>query len=260
MNKIIKIHRPIKKNGIFIAKVTNDNNGHYRIKINLAKFISLNKIPASGELLKLWLNPNNQILSETIDLLIDIDNQILNIIKENNNLWFKNQLTEQEIIKFFRPSFNINNHTLSVLNASCHQSIIVYNNNIVESLYDIDFTNSTIDLELEIQGLYFFQKKCGIRWVINKVIITKIVDELLDDIIDRKSIEEIWENDLDILNNDINDSCNRLLEKINKLEKFRKEVNDIFISSKNLNIDKDWNKLLENLSKKIGKYYDGILE
>ena len=260
MSKIIKINRPVKKNGLFISKVTNENNSNYRIKISLTKFVSLNKIPASGDLLKIWLNPNNQITSDTINILKDIDNQVLDIIKKYNNQWFKNELDEDEIINFFRPSFNLNSNILSVLNASVHQSIIIYNNNIIDSLYDVDFTNTTIDIELEIQGLYFFQKKCGIRWVVNKIVIVKISDDNFEDVIDRRAIEDTWENDLETFNTHIDDSCNRLMEKINRLEKFRKEINDTYNSSKNLNIDKSWNNLLKNLSKRISKYYEGILE
>ena len=51
--------------------------------------------------------------------------------KERFICMLANELDEDEIINFFRPSFNLNSNILSVLNASVHQSIIIYNNNIM---------------------------------------------------------------------------------------------------------------------------------
>lgn len=256
----IKIETPKKKNGIYIAKILNHKNAVYRLKINMGKFISLNKIPASGDLLKIWLNPNNDITAESIKLISEIDNEVLDAIKENNGVWFKNELTEEEIREFFRPSLNLVSHTLSILNATVHQSLLVFNKNLIDSIHDIDFTESLIEAEIEIQGLYFFQKKCGIRWILHKLIVNSNSVDVSEDILDRPSIEETWDTDMESFNTDIDEKCTRLQNKIDKLQKFKKHMNDEYLRSKELEVNKDWNKLLEELSKKMLKYYDGFLE
>lgn len=256
----IKIQAPKKKNGVYIAKVLNQNNGVYRLKFTMAKYISLNKIPASGDLLKIWLSPTNDITAESIKLISEIDNEVLDIIKEHNKEWFKNELDEDQIKEFFRPSLNLASNTLSILNATVHQSLLVFNKNIIDSIYDIDFTDSLIEAEIEIQGLYFFQKKCGIRWILHKLIVNSNSIDVSDDILDRETIEETWDTDIESFNTHIDENCTRLQNKIDKLQKFKRDINDTYNKTKELELSKDWNKILEELSKRILKYYDGILE
>lgn len=253
----IKIQAPKKKNGVYIAKVVGENNGVYRLKITMGKYISLHKIPASGDLLKIWLSPANDSAAE---LISQIDDEVLEAIKENNGQWFKNELDEEQIKQFFRPSFNRASNTVSILNATVHQSLLVFNKNIIDSIYDIDFTDSIIEAEIEIQGLYFFQKKCGIRWILHKLIVNSNSIDVSDDILDRQTIEDTWDTDIESFNTHIDENCTRLQHKIDKLQKFKGEINDTYATAKKLEISKDWNKLLEELSKKIFKYYDGILE
>lgn len=256
----IKIETPKKKNGVYIAKILNMNNNPYRLKVNMTKYISLQKIPASGDLLKIWLNPNNHITAECIKILSEIDEEVLKSIKENNKNWFKNELDEDEIKEFFRPSLNVVSNTLSLLNATVHQSLLIFNKNIIDTIHDIDFTDTIIEAEIEIQGLYFFQKKCGIRWIIHKLIVTSNTNDISEDILDRRTIDETWVADLENFNNDIHESCKRLENKIAKLQNFKTKINNEYQQSKTLEINNDWNKLLGELSRKILKYYEGILE
>jgi len=261
-NKYLKIEKPTKKNGLYIAKVFDiHTNKQFRIKINLAKYISLNKIPASGDVLKIWLNPKNEIMkTAVIDVIKQIDQEVLDVIKMQNNHWFRNELTEEKINSLYRPSFNVLNNTLSILNANTQQSILISDNNIVDTIHDIDFTETDLLLDIEIQGLYFFQKKCGIRWILRKLVVSKEASqESTEDWIDRRAIEDAWEDDLAVINKSIDENCNILATKINKLQDFKDEINGEFAESKETTISADWNTKLRNLSLKIIKYHEGTI-
>jgi len=255
----LRIENPKKKKGMYISKVVTNNNKEVRLKINLAKFISLQKIPESGDLLKIWLNPS--VNENIINIFKKIDEEVLHAIIDNNEIWFENGLSLDKINDFFRPSLNVLNNTILLLNSNTEDSLITYDNNIVDSLNDITFIDTHMNIEVELKGLYFFPKKCGIRWIIRKIIINKEnSNENTSDWLDRKTIDEEWENDLHTINNNIDDHCDKLINKINNMRQFKKEINDRFEESKKIDlIDKEWNKILHNLSKKIIKYYDGIL-
>jgi len=247
----------LKKKRAYVAKVITKDNKPYRLRIHFAKFISLQKIPSSqGNILKIWLDDKNQTIINTINKL---EEDVLEIIIKNNKDWFENELSLQDIKKFYRNSIDLLNNSISLLNENTEQVLIIYNNNIVDSFDDINFADTDLNLEIEIQGLYFFQKKCGIRWIVRKLVITNNnLNENLDDWFDRKDIESQWEDDLLALNMNIDDNCNTMYNKINKLKEFKQEINDKFEESKNKNLDTEWNKMLNNLSVKIIKYYDGI--
>jgi len=253
----IKIEKPVKKKHVYVGKVTTKDNKPYRLKIHSAKFVSLQRIPSNqGSILKIWFDNKSHDINTIITKL---EETVLDTIINNNKKWFENELSLEDIKKFYRNSIDVLNNTLSILNENTEQALIIYNNNIVDSLNDINFSNTDLNLEIEIQGLYFFHKKCGIRWIIRKLMInTNNLDENLENWFDRKDIECEWENDLIILNKNIDDNCNELHNKISKLKEFKMEINDKFEESKNKILDTEWNKMLNNLSIKIIKYYDGI--
>lgn len=251
---------PKKKNGVYVSKMRGDDkNSTIRIKINNAKFVGLNNIPGSGDLLRIWIPPTSVSVLEELK---SIDENSLNIIIENNEKWFKNSLLPDQIKEFFRPSLNTLNNTMAILNTLTQQSLIVHDSNVVDSLSDIDFAATRINVEIEAQGFYFFQKKCGIRWIIRKLAAeTETLNESTDDWVDRAAIEKEWGREIDEIDELINRECAALANKTARLQEFKQHIHSELGAARaaeNMNIE--WNAILQKLSLKISKYYDGILE
>lgn len=251
----LNLDKPKKKNGVFVGKIHNDNHS-IKIKISNAKFVNVNNIPGSGTLLKIWIPKD----SESTDIINNIDEQILEQIIEKNSQWFDNSLSEEQIKQFFRVSLNSMNFTMSILMLNTKQPLIITSdNNIADSLEDIDFTETLLDLEIEAQGLFFFQKKCGIRWILRKIIVKKNIEESSDDWIDRKLIEEQWTSELTEFGDLIEKDIINLEKKKERLREFKNNILSKFDIAKTENINIEWNKILKDISIKISKYHDGTL-
>jgi hypothetical protein len=120
-----------------------------------------------------------------------------------------------------------------------------------------------ITLDVEIQGLYFYPKKFGIRWIARNVYVnsgeqTEGVSS--DNDIDKLSIEECWRHDIE-------DVCINIDKDIMVLESKIKDLQELKVSLKSElqqacelhTTDSSWDKKLHTLAKKCAAYFGGYL-
>jgi len=135
------------------------------------------------------------------------------------------------------------------------------NDKVVDSIEEINYNNPDIylSLEIEAQGLYFFPKKFGIRWIVNKIAFynESLINNDNDEIIDKESIEEEWDKEISQIKEVINGDIQLLTDKINVLSTFTHDLDNIFENAKKEESTEQWNILLNQLSHKIVKYHSG---
>ena len=238
------LHNPKKKATSYVAKITNDIGKPIRLKIPYCKIQYLREQPSNGHLLRIILEKE----TEQYNKVIEIDDNIRETAISNNNKWFNNNLDIEKIKEFYRPSLNIDQDTMTIMISDIQDTVILLN-----------FTQKTLylSLEIEAQGLYFFPKKFGIRWIVNKLAIYtgENLNNDTEDIIDRDSIEEEWEQEVAIIKEMIDKDINILNEKIKKLTEYSTNIESTLNNSKKEPSMEKWNEQLIELSHKVAKYH-----
>jgi len=257
---MILLHNPKKKATNYVAKITDDIGKTIRIKIPTCNIVYLREQPTGGHLLRLIISKDLDQYKE----IQQIDDTICENAILNNQKWFHNNLQESEIKEFFRPSLNIMQDTITVMISDIRDIIITLNGAVVDSIEDIDYKSSSINLALEIeaQGLYFFPKKFGIRWIVNKLTFSNI--DLInknetDDIIDRNLIENEWNNEVITIQNLIEQDIENLSQKIKLLKEYSIDLENSLEETIKISSIKEWNQKFVQLSHKITKYYSGFI-
>jgi len=257
---MILLHNPKKKATNYVAKITDDIGKTIRIKIPTCNIVYLREQPTGGHLLRLIISKDLDQYKE----IQQIDDTICENAILNNQKWFNNNLQESEIKEFFRPSLNIVQDTMTVMISDIKDTIITLNGTVLDSIDEVDYNNSSIDLSLEIeaQGLYFFPKKFGIRWSVNKLTFTNV--DLLykndnDDSIDRLFIENEWDNEISFIKESIIKDIEILNNKIHILKEYSKDLENSYQQTIAISSIKDWNLKFIELSHKITKYYSGFI-
>jgi tetrahydromethanopterin S-methyltransferase subunit B len=241
-------------------------NANYPPNTNFS--IDLDLKAPNGTKVIYWAAENNKdkkyIFENPVDAYGKYENSGVAIV--NNNKWFNNNLQEDEIHEFFRPSLNTEQDTMTVMISDIRDIIITHNESVIDSLENIDLKNPHIELSLEIeaQGLYFFPKKFGIRWIVNKLSIynsdlissENTIDS--DNLIDKVDIENEWECEVDTIKESIEKDITIFKSKITSLEKYSNDIQESLETAKNTLDIGEWNAKLIDLSHKIAKYYGGI--
>jgi hypothetical protein len=251
------LHNPKKKATSYVAKITNDLNKPIRLKIPYCKIQYLREQPANGHLLRIVIPKD----SEQYSKIEDIDKTICENAINNNQKWFSNNLQIDQIKEFYRPSLNIIQNTMTLMIIDIKDTIISMNDKVVDSIEEINYNNPDIylSLEIEAQGLYFFPKKFGIRWIVNKIAFynESLINNDNDEIIDKESIEEEWDKEISQIKEVIKGDIQLLTDKINVLSTFTHDLDNIFENAKKEESTEQWNILLNQLSHKIVKYHSG---
>jgi hypothetical protein len=254
---MLVLHNPRKKATSYVAKITDDFGKTIRMKIPECKAIYLKEQPSNGHLLRIVLPKD----TEAYNKIQEIDENICQNAVKNNQKWFNNNLESIEIKEFFRPSLNIVENTMTTMIIDIKDTLITLNDTVIDSVENIDFKNSNnrLSLEIEAQGLYFFPKKFGIRWIVNKLSIYVDYPETTEDEeIDRKTIEEDWEKELDVLNDHIEEDIDFLHKKIESLKASSQKLKSLLDMAKSAQTSESWNDHLIDLSHRITKYYSDI--
>ena len=234
----MRIEEPIRKVNCYAAKV--EDNGHpVIVEISPAKIIASHAIE-NGVLLRVYVPRMNPAFSE----LMRIDSQCLEEVIRSNSDWFHNDLSPEMIKEYFRPALNIQQNTITVLVPNTCNPCISLNGSaqdvIPENLEELD-----IDMEIEIQGLYFYNTKCGIRWVLRKIVATNACD---DDIHPSKEeIDRQWVHDVSVFEKKVVDSCEAYLVYTNRyIDNAKVLVADICASKE---MDEAWADKCRKLAK-----------
>ena len=130
--------------------------------------------------------------------LKDIDIKTFNYYKKNNKKWFDNNLNDAELDDLFYSSFCEQTNTLDILLSK--NSEILLNNKIEELNTDVlekikKRTNcKKINVHIELIGLYIYKNLIKNKWLIKKIVIEDITNDIVD--INNKELEKEWNETL----------------------------------------------------------------
>jgi hypothetical protein len=235
---MMEFNTPIKKKDIFIVTpVENININLIDIKIIDINIVTTNKI----ELLVYIPNENTGLI------LDNLEKETIKTIKEKNKIWFKNGLSEENIVEFYNPTFNSQNNILKIFIYKSNYPTILYNNKEYDDIFEIFNKKKLNDIMITIDttfiGIYIQPTTYYNNIIINKIV---FISDDSDESSDKETILNSWERELYKTEKKIEDRIEELknikskiilkynLAKENKLwknelEKLRSYLNNIFI-------------------------------
>jgi len=151
-----------------------------------AKLKKITKLNCNkGYILTFYLNNIDKTIFNTTD-----DNALFMLIS-NNNIWFNNNLSTEDIIDLFKKSICDQTNTINII---VNEKSKLYINDKVCSLEDFlardmtYFRKCMMNIKVQHVGLYIYAKQCFNRWYISSM---NMYDEDTD-IEDKEDIEKSW--------------------------------------------------------------------
>lgn len=227
---------PILKKNYYVASVI-ENILYELIDVS---FKNINTTRNNNILLDCYLNKDD------INFFHEIDNLSCNDLIENNNKWFNNNLSSDEIKDLFHSSYCIQNSIISLkIN---NKTKIKYDDKLINSHHFLEllknFTNHKkkylINIKLWYEGIYIYNDHTKNKWDINEIIIYNNEDDI--DFEERDEILNHWR----LM---VKEAEKNLDNKIENIENLKKNINSKYIEltkSKDLNI-KELKDLIQNI-------------
>lgn len=255
---------PIRKRGAFVSKVVDGNGKAVKLKLSGSKIIAIHKLSNdNGYMLKLWL-PKSSLAYDTI---ANMDDTAFEAVLKNNQKWFHNDLTEDQIKEYFR--YCLDKETLCILVSSVMLPRSIYiENQLVDDfqvLFEMerkDISKLSVTCNIEVQGLYFYPNRFGIRWILRDIYLSNDIPDELDplEMCDRAEMESFWNHELGEVVESIENDIQILENKIQKLTQKRDTMKGLFETAcHEPEISSTWAKHLEQLKHEIFEYVCGRL-
>ena len=256
---------PVRKRGAFVSKVTDTTGKTFRMKIVSVKIAGIHPLTNdNGYILKLWV-PRD---SPSFDTLKDLDEKAFHVVQENNQKWFKNSLDEEKIRDYFRPSLTNDFLCVMVSNVAQPRTIMV-DSILKESFTEIlamdkkDLTKCSVTCNIDVQGLYFYPNRFGIRWIIRDIFINHAKpEETLNplDMCDKHEIDEFWSNEVADAVQNIDNDIQGLQSKIDILQKKKQTMKELLSEAvEQPDASEIWSKTLDQLKTVVFEYTCGRL-
>jgi len=232
----MEFNTPIKKNNIYISTSTKSTH-LYLIDVKIIK-----TIPISDAKIELYLKIENEDLKEIFN---NIEISTLNSIKENNNKWFKNSLSNEQINELYEPSFDVQTGILRIFIYKNNSPRIIYKDNVCNSIFELlkyDLSNITIHIDIKFVGICIYSTKFYNIWVIKNI---QCLNDDEIDISDKITIYDSWNTELTKIDKQIED-------KIEELKILRENMWNIYNESKN---STEWKNELDNLRLTLTNFF-----
>lgn len=223
---------PVMHKNIFVSNVSSPvTYNNIDIKINKLSKSSNN----SSYILTIYIHHNDEEFFKNID-----DNAILALLS-NNDKWFENALSEDDIKKLFNRSYCSQTNTMSLVITE-YTNIYIEGKNIemndfVKILSDNSLRKQyNINIAVQLAGLYIQSSQTSNKWVIKSV--NMYLNEEFD-IDNKEEINEFWRNMME----ECEKTLNNKIGIIEKKKHILKELYTVIAKTKN---SKDWeNKITE---------------
>tara|TARA_B110000003_G_scaffold275778_1_gene319436 strand:+ start:168 stop:920 length:753 start_codon:yes stop_codon:yes gene_type:complete len=187
---------------------------------------------------------------DNINDITEIDEKILNIYSKKNKKWFDNELSKNELNELFFKSYCTHTSTTDII--LNNDTIIIKNNKIVDLNNDIitELKNNDIEIEIEqkILGIYISKKSIKIKWIITKIYIDTIINDME---LNKEELENEW---IDTFNETVEFLENKKIEytkRMNNIEVFKKNNSELLNEIKNITNKKSWNQKINILKNNI---------
>jgi len=113
-----------------------------------------------GCLLKVWLPPGCHAEEEVVSM----DQAASDAIRVNNGTWFRNNLTEEKMIEYFRPAL-AEGQPFTVLVSDMREPDPPGEWDALKRMDARSLRSLMVSCVFEAQGLFFYPKRFGIRWI-----------------------------------------------------------------------------------------------
>ncbi len=243
------LNKPVKKMDVYVSELMKSNTNSVKIKIPYCVFIAIHNIK-NGKVIRFFYDDEH---------IKELDEFVLKEVIHNNQKWFNNDLNEEQIQDYYRSSYNLLNKTLDVLISEVRIPKIFKDNKEIDNLEDHIKNKDKVEIEIECQGVYFYNKKFGIRWFLKYINILSEEDDK-DIVIDKNTINEEWSQQLNNIYESIQKDCEDFDKKKQKLIKFKKIIEEDINKAQTLSDEYDWNKQYFEITKKLNDYYNRNLD
>jgi hypothetical protein len=253
---MIQVHNPVKKLKNYVAKVTTLTGKPLRLRVD-ATYMSMATLEKGGQTMKVYI-PDADVARH----LSEVDDFVRAETIERNGDWFDNELDPEVINTLFRDSLNKVHNTMTVLLSDSKEPNWFVNEECVDSEVPLH-SGANIGLDLEVQGVFFYSKKFGVRWIVRNVYIGDHHSENdttshLDLDIDKNHIQECWRRDVDDLHVRIDEDIASLKSSIGRLESLKLSMeSDLENARSQPDINGAWETALTSLAKNCKLYMRG---
>ena len=186
---MIPFNAIIKRNDFYISTPIND----YVLTLTNIDIINIIQNSAKKYVIIVKINENNdkQILSK-------IERSSQDVVINNNNKWFKNNLEYQDIIDNYVPCFNEQNNTFEIV---LHKDYFPTLDGYVDigDLIKNQKTNCLKNITIKLIGIYIKNNSFYIRWLVRNI------EKIENDTNELDNIDELFDAKYERLVNKIDD-------------------------------------------------------
>ena len=173
----------------------------------------------------------------------DIDASAMHNLIHNNNTWFNNNLTEDEIRQLFRAAICEQSNTITLL---LNDKTKIYVNDKSSELTDFlshdmsYFRHCMLNIKAQHLGLYIYSKQTLNRWYINSLY---LYDQEID-IENKEDIDDTWHNL-------VSEAIDNLNHQIQTLEDKKTRINMLYQDIHKNYRNRQWDTQIQELKKII---------
>jgi len=241
---MLRFAKPVRKLSNYVSKVTVDGVKPLTVTLRDVRVLNVHSVE-NGHLMRIWVHDK----SDEYKTICDADDQCLEHALTNNNAWFNNDLDASVIQHYFKPSLNTSYHTMLVCaeNMPGRSAAIVANGQAHNSISEVVFAkDASVDITMDVSGLFFYATKFGIRWNVRKVIVTDADAEPIEP--DKCAVDQQWEHDVDEFDAKVSKDIDQRREYVANARQLLAEIRQM------PEPNEEWNSKCEGLSKLISGY------
>lgn len=260
------IDPPEKRKDYYVSRMSNKKSQPYTLTITEAKVVAIHEIANDGGyIVKIW------VPESFADTIQNIDEFATEASREHNQEWFNNALPKDRFSEYFRPSIDERQMCTCLVSMTKIPRSVIWCG---EQVDDFEFVakrerrelqKMSCTCTLEIQGLYFYPKKFGVRWIIRNIEFfdPAAVEEESDEdntAVDREDIETFWNAELMEVIGMLDNDVAKLQKKMEDINSIKNNLHRYLATAKKQpECNSVWDESLEALKTNIFQYKSGRL-
>lgn len=242
----MKFFKPMRKKDTYASKIRNEDGKAVLVHIRYTNLQSLTRMDDDGGILVKLYMPHDHASRRN---LAAVDQAALEAILANNKDWFSNDLTDDAIRERMRSS--VTDTSFAALISAFKLPKVVQYNEKAYATFDALIAEHPparsmwVSLVVEAQGLYFFPKRFGVRWMIREI----YVSSRAPDEEEEEFVQMVIQDERHMIEEDVRAEVTAEIEKAEKYVGELKYLLERVIQHPN--VDAGWNQALEKLRDRI---------
>lgn len=251
---------PIKKSKAYVSEIRTKQGRPFTLKLSNMHIQDVFHLKENqGHVLQVGIPTE----ATAFDAIRTLDEQALQETLRRKSKWFPkaSELTDEKVHEYFRPSMTSYpaNSISVIVSATRDPSEVTWFGENVECIDKLlrrgkrALREAMATLTIEAVGVYYYEHKFGIRWILRSIAFHEPPSvELVD--INKAEIEEFWMEDVAELGDAIEREITRLFEKIEALRQERAAIEEILADACTLQeMSPLWNARLEELRQRVAR-------